>query len=39
VRVHAGPDGHAQVEVVEITAQESAPAAVASELAALLWQR
>lgn len=48
VRVHAGPDGRAQVEVVELTAHGAAgddsagtpaPAAVASELAALLWQR
>lgn len=45
VRVHAGPDGLAQVQVVELTTRESeagadpAPAAVASELAALLWQR
>ncbi|MEZ0165591.1 hypothetical protein AB2L27_12585 [Kineococcus sp. LSe6-4] len=39
VRVHAGPDGRAQVQVVELTAHASAPTAVASELAALLWQR
>ncbi|MEZ0494430.1 hypothetical protein AB2L28_19505 [Kineococcus sp. TBRC 1896] len=39
VRVQAGADGRAQVQVVELSTQESAPVAVASELAALLWQR
>ncbi|PRY12511.1 hypothetical protein [Kineococcus rhizosphaerae] len=39
VRVHTGPDGRVVVAVVSLSVAEPAPAAVASELAALLWQR
>jgi hypothetical protein len=39
IRVRADEDGRVTLSVVAVTVGEPAPRAVASELAALLWQR
>jgi hypothetical protein len=39
VRVESGPDGRVRLVLVALTVSDPAPKAVASELAALLWDR